>query len=477
MRMSDPDDTIVAVSSPPGRSARGLVRVSGPGAMAILGRLLEPPDSPVEQLRAWPTPRRGVTCRLHLPAVESDQSSPRQAVRLPAIIVFFSGPASFTGQDMIEVQCPGNPALLDRLIHHIVELGARLAGPGEFTFRAFLAGKLDLTQAEGIAATIGATSDSQLQAASLLREGRLGQFASELVADLAHSLALVEAGIDFVDQDDVVPITAGQLAKKLKHLRGRLNDLITHSRPWGAIETLPKVVLVGPPSSGKSTLFNALLNRPRAVISPIAGTTRDVLAEPLILQNATGQAIECMLVDMAGLDTPHTALDRQAQEAAQRAIRQAELLLELCDSPPDDTTIPPTKPAIRIRAKADLIDDSNDPPGNDQTYDIAASAKTGQGLDELRALIVRRLGNRSVSVSGQMLALQPRHEAALRCAAEHLQSAEQQLANQPPQQAIPQIELMAASLRQAIDELAGLGGQMTPDDILGQVFATFCIGK
>ena len=146
-----PDDTIVAVSSPPGRSPRGLVRVSGPGAMAILGGLLESPDSSVEQLRAWPTPRRLVTCRLHLPTVEPDQSSSHQTITLPAFIAFFSGPASFTGQDMIEVQCPGNPALLDRLIHHIVDLGARLAGPGEFTFRAFLAGKLDLTQAEGVA--------------------------------------------------------------------------------------------------------------------------------------------------------------------------------------------------------------------------------------------------------------------------------------------------------------------------------------
>ena len=476
MRMV-PDDTIVAVSSPPGRSGRGLVRVSGPGAMTILGSLLEPPDSSVEQLRAWPRPRRLVTCRLHLPAAESDQISPRRTVTLPAIIVFFPGPASFTGQDMIEVQCPGNPALLDRLIHHIVELGARLAEPGEFTFRAFLAGKLDLTQAEGVAATIAATSDTQLQAASLLREGRLGQFAGKLVADLAHGLALVEAGIDFVDQEDVVSITAGQLAEKLKHLSSRLSDLIAQSRPWGAIETLPKVVLVGPPSSGKSTLFNALLNRPRAVISPIAGTTRDVLAEPLILQNATGQAIECMLVDMAGLDTPHTALDRQAQEAAQRTIGHAELLLELCDSPTNSTDAPPTKPAIRIHAKADLIEDSNDPSRDGQGYDITVSAKTGLGLDELRTLITRRLGNRTVSVSGQMLALQPRHEAALRCAAQHLQSAQQQLAAQPPQKGIQQVELIAASLRQAIDELAGLGGQMTPDDILGRVFATFCIGK
>lgn len=441
--------------------------------MAILGKLLEPPDSSIEQLRAWPTPRRLVACRLHLPAVELDDQSSRDMLTLPVMLAIFTGPASFTGQDVIEIQCPGNPALLNRLIHHIVELGARLAQPGEFTFRAFLAGKLDLTQAEGIAATIAATSDSQLQAASLLRQGRLGRFASELVADLAQSLASVEAGIDFVDQDDVVPITAEQLAEKLQHLHDRLNNLITRSRPWGAIETLPKVVLVGPPSSGKSTLFNALLNRSRAVVSPIAGTTRDILAEPLVLQNSAGQPIECMLVDMAGLDTPFTALDRQAQKATADMIRQAELLLAL----DDNTHVSRTTPVIRIRAKADLIEHSNNQPSGGRKYDVTVSAKTGQGLDELRDLIVHRLGNRSVSVSGQMLALQPRHEAALRRTAEHLHSAQQQLEAQESQYAIQQVELIAALLRQAIDELAGLGGQMTPDDILGQVFATFCIGK
>lgn len=473
--MTQSNDTIVAVGSPLGRSPRGLVRISGPAVMPILGELIQPPDTGVDQLQVWPLPRRLVACRLRLVGRQTPPGGDRPA--LPALIVLFLAPASYSGQDMAEIQCPGNPALLDRLIQRVVELGARLAQGGEFTFRAFLAGKLDLTQAEGVAATIAATSDSQLQAATMLRRGLLGQFAAELTTELADQLAIVEAGIDFVDQEDVVPITPEKLSDNLNHLSRRLDNLLAQSRSWGAVETLPKVVLVGAPSSGKSTLFNALLGQQRAVIAAAAGTTRDVLTEPWTLSDNTGRRFEVMLVDIAGLDTPLTALDRQIQTAAQHAIDQADLILHIRDDQGAPSIRHQGTPEIRVRSKADLLRQAVANETDDDRFDVTVSARTGQGLDALRAMIIQRLGDRSVSISAQMLTLQPRHEAALRQTQHHLHTARQILAHQRQDRTIKQIELIAAALRTALDEIAGLGGRMTPEDVLGRVFATFCIGK
>ncbi len=461
--MSEAADTIVAASSPPGRSIRAMVRISGNLTATILSALTDMRLVDARQM---------TQCRLRL---AHNQTTGKQNLSLPAWCVFFAGPKSYTAQDMAEIQCPGHPALLERLIHVCMGCGARLAEPGEFTFRAFMAGKLDLTEAEGIAATITAASDSQLQAATLLREGALGRFTTELVDLLAQQLALVEAGVDFVDQEDVVPIGPAELDDNLAKIEFRLNDLLLHSRSWGALDALPRIVLVGLPGTGKSTLFNALLNRRRAVTSPMAGTTRDVLAEPLTLTAANNRQVEVMLIDIAGLDTPEGTLDRQAQAAARAAIRGSDLILAVEDQreikPPFDlggqaagTT------SIRIRSKADLgsISDS---------YDVVVSTHHGAGLDDLRRAILRGIGDLGVSISAQTMALQPRHQSALRQATERLKATRQMLATQRNARNIDAIELVADTLRDGLDHLSALGGKMTADDIIGRVFATFCIGK
>ena len=461
--MSAAADTIVATSSPPGRSARGMVRISGDRTAAILSGLTDAPSL---------DDRQATQCRLRL---VRGATAEKQDISLPAWCVYFAGPKSYTGQDMAEIQCPGHPALLERLIHAAMDRGARLAEPGEFTFRAFMAGKLDLTQAEGVAATITATSDGQLQAATLLRQAALGHFANELVDLLAQQLALVEAGVDFVDQEDVVPIGPAQLDDNLATIEARLNDLLSHSRSWGALDALPRIVLVGSPGAGKSTLFNALLNRHRAVTSPMAGTTRDVLAEPLTLTAADNRQVEVMLVDIAGLDTPQGALDRQAQAAARAAIRRGDLILMVEDQsesePPFDVSPKAAGAAmIRVRSKSDLGSISGD-------YDVVVSAHSGVGLDDLRRAIMQGIGNLGVSVSAQTMALQPRHQSALRQAAERLTAARRLLAGQRDTANIEAVELVADALRGGLDQLAALGGKMTADDIIGRVFATFCIGK
>lgn len=443
-------DTIVAVSSPPGRSLRGLVRLSGPEALAILSRLTDAVDPPPRDMR---------TARLRNPD-------------LPVLVATFPGPNSYTGQDVVELQLPGHPALLDRVVRAAIDAGARPAEAGEFTFRAYTAGRLDLTRAEGVAATIHAVSDGQLAAAAHLRDGELARFAAQRVDRVGRLLALVEAGIDFVDQEDVVPIAAPELSAALAEEQKQLAALLGRSRSWGAVEALPRVVLVGPPSAGKSTLFNALLGRARAVIDAAPGTTRDVLEEPLTL-DVDGRACEVMLVDLAGLDDAESVLDRDIQQRAREAIRHADLLVLVG---PEETSAPATaghSPTLRVHTKADLAPPGSSPP--DSGGGLRVSAVTGRGLDALRKSIVERLGDRAVSVRAELLALQPRHEAALHVAQERLAEAAAHV--DPRAHALDEIELVAGAMRCALDELAGLGGELTPDDVIGRVFATFCVGK
>jgi len=457
--MHTPLDTIAAVSSPPGRSARGLIRISGPGTSDVLAHLLIDPASPTRSL----TP-----VRLRRPAI-------------PCLLLRFAAPASYTGDDLAELQLPGSAALLDRVLHDAInapELKVRMAEPGEFTFRAYAAGKLDLTQAEGIGATIAAVSDSQLAAATLLRQGKLGTTAHSLVDQLGSLLALVEAGIDFTDQEDVTPISPRALDDRLKTVQGKLDALLSRSRSWTALEALPRVVLVGPPSAGKSTLFNALLGRERAVIDPAPGTTRDALAEPLHLRDPQGGDAEVMLVDLAGLDESlgdaASLLDRDAQHAAHQAIEKADLVVRVYDDP--------AGPRMQPNCAAPIVDvlskcDGDASPDADDMGFLRVSAHTGAGCDALRRAVVTALSGRAVSVQADLLALQPRHESALRQAASALRQTRGLLSPCLEKSSLPNIELLADAMRIALDALASLGGRLTPDEVIGRVFATFCVGK
>lgn len=453
--MPNPTDTIVAVSSPPGRSSRGLIRISGPDVKDVLKRILVQPHAKTRELAA-------VRLRIH---------------DLPALLLRFEAPASYTGDDLAELQLPGNAALLDKVLHQMIQGGegvVRLAEPGEFTFRAYTAGKLDLTQAEGVGATISAVSDSQLAAASLLRQGKLGHTAETLVNQLGNLLALVEAGIDFTDQEDVTPIAPDTLADHISALALQLEQLLARSRSWGAIESLPRVVLVGPPSAGKSTLFNALLGKERAVIDPTPGTTRDALSEPLQLQDSDGRVVEVMLVDLAGLDhelDSDTLLpDRHAQEVVHETIKQADLLLRLSDNPSQWMPLDADLPKIDVLSKWDSREDAK------HGTSVRVNAHTGFGMDTLRREIVNTLAGQAVSIRADLLALQPRHEQAIKDAAQSLQQTKQ-LIDGSSGDRLPDIELLAGAMRSALDALASLGGRLTPDEVIGRVFATFCVGK
>lgn len=475
----DTHDTILAIATASGHSPRGMIRISGVDAFDLVAAIVISAESLdaaiVPSSHDWRA--RGISrARLRFANAE-----------LPVLLLSYPGPASYTGEDSVEILTVGNPYLLNRLIDELIAAGrgqgmaARRAEPGEFTARAYFNNKMTLTQAEGVAATISARSDAELRAGALLMSGRLGSLAHELADDLANALALVEAGIDFTDQEDVVAIMPGDLLGRLQSLNARIDEQLARAVGFEELRAIPWVVLTGPPNAGKSTLFNHLLGRTRAVISDMPGTTRDVLTESLHLATEHGDA-EVMLVDIAGVDDSLDWLNQQMQQAAADAIDRAELILHChpADAGASGTSntfaehVPAGTPVIHVLTKADL-------PGEESATsvecDIRVSATESDGLEALKRMISSRLEDNAVSLAADALALRPRHEASLREARGHLAEAIALL--EPVQDArhLDDPEIIAATMRGGLDSLALLAGDMTPDDVLGRVFATFCVGK
>ncbi|MCP3904965.1 MAG: hypothetical protein GY715_15180 [Planctomycetes bacterium] len=465
----DTTSVILAVASPPGRSARGIVRLSGPDTFDLLRPHLAADDGAAV----------GADRGLHAATLSLAFGQVR------CLALLFPAPASYTGEDAVELHMPGNPTLLERVVDALIDaadgrrIAARRAQPGEFTARAYLGGRVDLIQAEAVAATISARSDAALRAAGLLRSGAVGRVARAQSDAVASILALVEAGIDFTDQEDVVPISPAELRRRLALVRAELRERLDHAVGTEQLEAVPWVVLGGAPNAGKSTLFNALLGHPRAVVSTSAGTTRDVLTEPLCVATEHGAA-EVLLVDLAGIEVPRDPLTRRMQGAAAETLARAELVLWCAAAggppparPPD---VEPSRSLV-VRTKADLVDDARPDDPDPRGDGIAVSAFTGTGMEALRQAIARRLADRAVSLAADATVLHPRHEAALRRALVGLDEAEHLVERSGDVRSLADVELVAAALRAALDALGELAGDVTPDEVLGRVFAEFCVGK
>ncbi len=477
-------DTISAIASPPADAAgRGIIRLSGPESFAILQANL------TAVARSTVHFERGIiTATLQLPRADDAD----RALQFPCLVALYPAPNSYTAEDSLEVMTVGNPHLLTRLQSAFIGGGARAAEPGEFTARAYFNGRLTLAQAEGVAATIAAASDAQLRAAQLLTGGKLGKICKILSAQLARALALVEAGIDFVDQEDVVPISSGQLQLEIRSITESIEKITKHAVAMERLAATPRVVLMGPPNAGKSTLFNALLGRKRAVVSSTVGTTRDILAEPMHLDSSDPLSPEVLLIDLAGLDADDAGFfNPQMQAAAARACAEADLIIRL--HPVDQIMSDISQhlwpgengtPQIHLRSKCDLgVDESarraSDPVA--PSTDLEISALDQKGLAELRKLIGARLQTRMAVLGADAIALEPRHRAAFAQAESQLRSLGVDLAKASSDHAsdhLTEIEFTAVRLRLALEALGQITGtRITPDDVLGHIFAGFCVGK
>ena len=413
-----------------------ILRTSGPESFRLASRL------GANQL----TPNRAARHRLHF-----------ANLKLPATLYAFRTPRSHTGEDVVEYHLPGNPLLARLLLDHLIESGARQARPGEFTARAYFNGKTDLAAAEGVAAAIAARSDADLAGARRLAAGELTARLRPILEALADALALVEVSIDFAEED-VTVLTAADLQDRIDRIDAACHDLQDDTARFDRLGHEPVIVLAGRPNAGKSTLLNALAGHARAVVSEQSGTTRDALTARLPLRR--GLAV---LTDVAGLDpSGSTHLDRQMQTAAARAAGEADVLVlvrDATDSRPDAPL--PRAADLVVVTKIDLLADQS--AGHADA--ISSSAKSGANLDALRD----RLDALAFGTDAGTLALNARHAREVAAARDALGRAAASVDLGA--------EVVALDLRDALDALGRVLGAVTPDDLLGRIFSTFCIGK
>ena len=435
-RESGTGDTIFALSTPPGRSAVAVIRLSGPRAGEAVGILARRP----------PQPRRATFAHLY---------KPRTGERLDeGIVLWFPAPASFTGEDCAEIQTHGSIAGIAAVLRTLASLdNLREAKPGEFTQRALANGKLDLDRVEALADLIDAQTDAQRRLA--LRAGdegpaKLAEVWRDAILDF---LAEIESRLDFSDEGDVDALRNDILADRIGALKATIDTVVVGSERAGRIRQGFVVALCGPPNSGKSTLLNALVGRDQAIVSPHAGTTRDTIEVALDLRG-----LLVTIVDTAGIRETADPVEAIGVERARRAAQQADFTIWL--DAPDSRAEPDLPVDLRICSKADL---NAGPPGS-----LAISAATGSNLDRLVDLIAERAA--SDTKDEGLGTLRERHIAFARALVGDLTDAREHVRGD-------RLELAAAHLRGALASIEGLGSKSADEDVLDRIFGRFCIGK
>ncbi len=458
------DDTIVAISTPPGRGGIGVVRLAGPEAKAMAAPLL--------RLKHELEPGR---------AVFGELIEPSTGERIDEVVVtFFQKPHSYTTDDVVEISAHGAPVVLRHVVELAVAAGARLAEPGEFTMRAFLNGRLDLTQAEAVRDLIESQTLYQAKVAAQQLEGALSHRLQPIKQKLVELIAVLEAGIDFAEDD--VPVAAVEdIRRRLAEVRDPLVALEASFAYGKVVHEGMTLAIVGRPNVGKSSLFNRLVERERAIVTATPGTTRDLVSETVSLGG-----IPVKLVDTAGIRAAYDEAESIGIQKAYEALADADLVLVVMDlsQPAADedarlVEMVGPRPKIVVENKADLQREQGvgsrgrEAGGREQEKNgiVRTSAVTGQGIAELRTEILRHVGGEAAGQRETGFLTNVRHQGLVREAIAGLDAARRALEQNVPH------EMMLLDLYTALHALDGITGATTTDDILNLIFSSFCIGK
>ncbi len=447
------DDTIAALATPAGTAALALIRISGPATRAIVASFAG----------AVPPPRHV----RHL-----DYRDAHGAVLDDVLLTFFADPQSYTGEDSAEISCHGNPFIAQKLLEDLYVRGCRPAEPGEFTQRAFLRGRMDLSQAEAVMDLIHARSDRALAAANRQLRGSLGRRMNALVDSLLTVIARVEAYIDFPDED--LPAEDRQLIRtELARIMEETNRLLATSRYGELLREGIRTVIIGAPNVGKSSLLNRLVGHERALVSPEPGTTRDFIEERVVV------GPHCLrIVDTAGLNPSPAPLERLGMDKTLERAAEADLFLVVLDATTAGSTLPrevrerftPDNTLVVLN-KTDLVPSPVAPGWTGELQVLKVSALSGAGIDGLTTAIAERADRFQSDVGPEAVAVSARHAHALEEARLALSSAFSKVAADEP------VELLASDLRSVLAAFGEITGKVDNERMLDQLFATFCIGK
>lgn len=449
-------DTIVALATPEGRSAIAVIRLSGEKSLEILRKLLRKENF-------TPKPRYASLCKIYEPDAEDLIDE--------AIIVYFKAPNSFTGEDVVEISCHGSPIVIRRILDACLRLDARIASPGEFSLRALINGKINLSQAEAIRDLIEARTVSAARQSLRQMQGELSSFLQPLRDDLLDVIVVLESALEFVE-DDLPEYQAGQIRSKLLEIAMKMEDMISTFKAGKLLREGLRVALVGRPNVGKSSIFNALVGYERAIVTEVAGTTRDSLHESFSIDG-----VPIWLIDTAGLRETDDLVEKIGVQRTRKVIADVDLIMVVLDcsrdlTDEDKSILEEVKnlPHIVVINKIDIRKENFlDKMNFDKAVEV--SAKTGEGIDLLRKSILEPfLENGYVEEKGFLIA-DARHADLLARAKDEIKKSVDLLDSRASE------EIILVGLHNAVRFLGEITGETTAEDVLNRIFSTFCIGK
>lgn len=447
-------DIIAAIATPPGRGGIGVIRISGKNleklAETILGKLPKPRYAHLSQFMDT-----------HGQVIDR------------GIALYFPAPNSYTGEDVLELQGHGGPAVMNLLLNQCLAAGARLAQPGEFTLRAYLNNKIDLIQAESVADIIAASTSEAARCAIHSLQGHFSSRIEELVSLLITLRMLIEATLDF-PEEEIDNLQTLHIQERLNHIHAQLEQIFLAARQGNLLQEGITIVLTGAPNVGKSSLLNQLVEDDAAIVTEIPGTTRDTIQRTIVIEG-----IPIHIIDTAGLRKTSDIVEQKGIERTHAAIQSANMVIWLIDSSRQQSDsndqmlgyIPADKPQITVFNKIDLLNEAPRIEDEKNNISIHLSAKTGAGIELLRHKILAIAGWQFNPAGEGVFMARQRHLQALTQARMHLENAQKFTGNNY------QLELLAEELRLSQSALSSITGQFTADDLLGEIFSHFCIGK